>query len=46
MPLSKVVEFRINEEKDTKEPSNIKELFKHMKKGLLKDENFLQSIRQ
>lgn len=46
MPLSKVVEFRINEEKDTKEPNNIKELLEPMREGLLKDANFLQSIRQ
>lgn len=46
MPLSKVVEFKINEEKDTKEPSNIRELFEPMKEGLLRDANFLHSIRK
>lgn len=45
MPLDKVVEFRINGEKDKKEPNNIKELFEPMKEGLLKDANFLHSIR-
>ena len=46
MPLSKVVEFRINEEEDTKEPSNIRELFEPMKDGLLQDASFLHSIRR
>lgn len=44
MPLSKVVEFRINEEKDTKEPNDIKELFEPMREGLLQDENFLWEL--
>lgn len=46
MPLEKVVEFKINDKKHTEEPNNINELFEPMKEGLLKDENFLHSIRR
>ena len=35
---------KINEGKDTKEPSNIRKLFEPMKEGLLRDANFLRSI--